>query len=175
MEDRPTTLLRYHQAIMRTADRLKARGHDREDMISAGWVSVLARGDTSGLLRMMRESRRYARRRGMTNRVDKLSPGVREYPSQRDAAGKEWLAGNAGGWGVVLPPRKAAGDYEPTGRPPGRPPKRAPNGASAPVAQGCWDLKHPGNCGGSRARPGRLGGGRILGYVQTTEVSGGAA
>jgi hypothetical protein len=36
-------------------------------------------------------------------------------------------------------------------------------------------LKHPGNCGGSQARRGALGEGRIWGYVQTTEVSSGAA
>src|SRR6185312_287404 len=35
-------------------------------------------------------------------------------------------------------------------------------------------VKHPGNCGGSLARRLASGGGRILGYVETTEVSAGA-
>jgi hypothetical protein len=133
--NRLESLLRQRREIMRAAGQLKGIGDRREDAIQVGWVSAIARGDASGASEAMRHWVRYWNRGGVTNHADALSPGVSEWMAGRDDAGQQWLATSAGGWGVVLTPREAAGDYEPTGGPPGRPPRRAPTGAPGKLLQ----------------------------------------
>jgi hypothetical protein len=53
-------------------------------------------------------------------------------------------------------------------------PPRSPAPPSQPLSS-AGSLKHPGNCGGSQTGRRALGEGRMLGYVETTEVSSGAA
>jgi hypothetical protein len=133
--DRPDSFLRQHAEILRAARKL--RGRDREDALQVGWLSAIARGDSTGVQRSMRAFVRYWERGGMTNHADAVSPGVSEAEtfSERDPSGREWVSTNLGGWGVVLPPHLAAGDYQPTGRPSGRPPRKAPNAASAKLLE----------------------------------------
>jgi hypothetical protein len=151
--------VRWREDIFRAAARLKGR-RELQDRVQDGWVSVFARGNTHGVLQVMRESRRKSDRRGMTNRADDLSPGVREHWSDRDPQGKDFLTSQAGGWSVVGSPRKTAGDYEPTGRPPGRPPRKAPAGAPGKLLLAAGIPPFPDGMGELRSLVGAGRGGR---------------
>jgi hypothetical protein len=150
--------------IFHAARRFPA-GEERQDAIQDGWLSVVARGDSTRVAASMRAGRRYRKRGGMTNRADALSPGVSDAMSTgRHPDADQWLKTNAGGWGVVVPPHLAAGDHKPTGNAPGRPSRKAPNGAGArllkaagiePLPNGMSELRSLVNAG-RRGRDPRL-------------------
>src|SRR5919204_4477311 len=108
--DRPDSFVRHHQMIRQAARSLRGVPGLREDVIQVGWLSTIVRaGSTRGVPAAIRSSVRYWKRGGVTNHADALSPGVQEWVTEHDDAGREWLGGNAGGVGVTGAPPETAG------------------------------------------------------------------
>jgi hypothetical protein len=117
------------EVLAATARRLRVPRDLREDGIQTGWLSIVVRGDCSGVELVMKDFCERWKSDGVTGRRDRLAGGVGEILSASDPGVRAWLGVNAGGYVVVPDPEQAAGGYVATGRPCGRPPKRAPAGA----------------------------------------------